>query len=142
MGTYLAKDSEINRRWFVVDASGKALGRLASRVASILRGKHRPTYTPHVDAGDFVVVINADKIKLTGNKLKAKFAYSHSGYPGGFRAQPYSTLIEKKPELIIELAVKGMLPKNPLGRAMFGKLKVYSGGKHPHSAQKPEALTI
>lgn len=142
MRTYMAKAQDISRQWYVVDAAGQTLGRLASEVASILRGKHKPTFTPHVDAGDFVIVINADKIQLTGNKLDQKMAYRHSGYPGGFRATSYRTLMEKKPEFVVEKAIKGMLPHNRLGRAMGKKLKVYCGPEHPHQAQKPETWIL
>jgi len=142
MRTHSANPAEVQRRWFVVDAAGQPLGRLASRIAHVLRGKHTPLYTPHVDTGDFVVVINAEKVKLTGQKLDAKFYYKHSGIPGGFRAEPYRQLMARKPEFAIEKAVKGMLPKNPLGRKMHGKLKVYAGETHPHAAQRPEALKI
>lgn len=130
------------RRWFVVDAADQPLGRISSRIATILRGKHRPTYTPHVDTGDFVVVINADKVKLTGDKLDKKFYYKHSGIPGGFRAESARSMMARKPSFAIEKAVKGMLPKNPLGRKMHGKLKVYAGPTHPHTAQKPTVLTF
>lgn len=140
MYTYSAKAADIQRRWFVVDATDKPLGRLASNIAKILRGKHKAVYTPHVDTGDFVVVINASKVKLTGNKLEGKLYQRHSGYPGGFKAEPYRLLIQRKPEFVIEKAVKGMLPKNTLGRKMRSKLKVYAGPVHPHSAQQPEAL--
>ncbi len=130
----------LQKEWFVVDATDKALGRLASDVASVLRGKHKPTYTPHVDGGDFVVVVNAKKVKLTGNKLDDKFWNRHSGIPGGFKADSYRELLAEKPEFIIEKAVKGMLPKNVLGRELFTKLKVYAGADHPHAAQKPSPL--
>ena len=142
MQTHSVKPSEVQRKWFVVDATDKPLGRLASKVAMVLRGKHHAQYTPHTDTGDFVVIINADKVKLTGGKLNTKNYYRHSGIPGGFRAEPYRLLMERKPELAIEKAGKGMLPKNPLGRAMHGKLKVYAGASHPHAAQKPAALAI
>ncbi len=142
MGTYNAKASEVERRWFVVDATEKPLGRLASTIASILLGKNKPIFTPHVDTGDFVVVVNADKVKLTGNKLDHKMYHRHSGAPGGLKSQPYSVLMERKPEFVIEKAVKGMLPKSSLGRKMRSKLKVYAGPTHPHAAQKPEALEI
>ncbi|MBC7075407.1 MAG: 50S ribosomal protein L13 [Syntrophomonadaceae bacterium] len=138
MKTYMAKPKEVERSWYVIDAAGQTLGRLASEVASILRGKHKPTYTPHVDAGDFVIVINAEKIKLTGNKLNQKKYRYHTGYPGGLKEIDYRTLLQKKPEKAIETAVKGMLPKNSLGRKMVKKLKVYKGNEHPHQAQKPE----
>ena len=130
------------RSWWVVDATDKALGRLASEVASRLRGKHKPTYTPHVDTGDFVIVVNASKVKLTGNKLDKKFYNRHSGIPGGFKATSYRDILQDKPTFPIEKAVKGMLPKNVLGREMFGKLKVYATPDHPHVAQKPQVLEI
>ncbi|MBL9112293.1 MAG: 50S ribosomal protein L13 [Myxococcales bacterium] len=131
-----------SRAWFVVDATDKPLGRLASEVARVLRGKHKPTYTPHQDTGDVVIVVNAGKVKLTGQKLDTKFYYRHSGIPGGFRAEAYRDLLDRKPEFPIEKAVKGMLPKNVLGREMLGKLKVYATPDHPHAAQKPQALTV
>ena len=142
--TFQAKPADVvdNRKWFVVDASGQPLGRLASKVASILMGKTKPTFTSHCDTGDFVVIVNADKIKLTGNKLDQKHFYHHSGIPGGFRRESYRHLLERKPELPIEKAVKGMLPKSVLGRQMITKLKVYSSADHPHAAQKPEALAL
>ncbi|MEE8109648.1 MAG: 50S ribosomal protein L13 [bacterium] len=130
------------RKWFVVDASGRVLGRLASRVAAILRGKHKPTFTPHVDGGDHVIVINAERIVLTGKKLEDKVYYRHSGYPGGIKAQTAGELLRKHPERLIEKAVKGMLPKNTLGRAMFKKLKVYAGPDHRHEAQQPQPLQL
>lgn len=135
MSTQFATSSTAKRQWFVVDATDKTLGRLASQIASVLRGKHRPDFTPHADAGDFVVVVNAGLIKLTGNKLHSKFAYRHSGYPGGFRAEAYGSLLQRKPEFVIEKAVRGMLPKTPLGRRLISKLKVYGGAEHPHQAQ-------
>lgn len=143
-GTFAAKPAtaQATRAWFVVDAAGKPLGRLASEIARVLRGKHKPTFTPHVDTGDFVVVVNADKVLLTGNKLDGKFYYRHSGIPGGFRAVAYREVLATKPTFIIEKAVKGMLPKNVLGREMFGKLKVYASPDHPHAAQKPLPLTV
>lgn len=128
------------RAWFVVDAAGKPLGRLASEIARVLRGKHKPTYTPHVDTGDHVVVVNADKVALTGGKLDKKFYYRHSGIPGGFKAVPYRVLLQTKPEFPIEKAVKGMLPHNVLGRQMIKKLHVYATPDHPHAAQKPQPL--
>lgn len=140
MRTFVAKPGEIPRKWFVVDANGQVLGRLASKVAQVLRGKHRPTFTPHVDAGDFVVVINADKIKLTGEKLTKKLYHRWSGIPGGFRSVAARDVLEKKPDFMIRKAVWGMLPKNVLGRQLLTKLKVYSGTEHPHAAQKPEPL--
>ena len=136
--SYMAKAQEVERKWYVVDAADQTLGRLASEVAAILRGKHKPIYTPHVDTGDFVIVINAEKIKLTGNKLSQKIYRHHSGYPGGLKEIDYRTLLQKRPEKAIELAVKGMLPHNRLGDKMYRKLKVYKGSEHPHQAQKPE----
>ncbi len=138
MKSYMAKPQEVERKWYVIDATGKPLGRLASEVASILRGKKKPTFTPHVDTGDYVIIINAEKVKFTGNKINQMSYTYHTGYPGGLKQVPYNQLIEKNPEKIIELAVKGMLPKNTLGRQMFKKLKVYSGPEHKHEAQKPE----
>jgi large subunit ribosomal protein L13 len=142
MATQSAKASEIERKWYVVDAAGQPLGRLASKVAHVLRGKHRPEFTPHVDTGDFVIITNAAQIRLTGNKLDGKFYHRHSGYPGGLRSESYGHLLGRKPEFVIERAVKGMLPKNSLGRQMFRKLKVYSEGTHPHVAQKPEPFPL
>ncbi|MFO0550946.1 MAG: 50S ribosomal protein L13 [Polyangiaceae bacterium] len=140
--TYSAKPAEVadQRQWWVVDASEQPLGRLASRIAMVLRGKNKPIFTPHVDTGDFVVVVNADKIKLTGRKLDQKKYVRHSGEPGGFREEAYGKLIERRPELPIVKAVKGMLPKNTLGRQLLTKLKVYAGADHPHAAQKPQPL--
>ena len=142
MGTYSAKESEISRTWYVLDATDQPLGRLASRVASVLRGKHRPEFTTHVDTGDFVIVINAEKVKLTGNKRTDKFAYRHSGSPGGIRGVSFGELADKRPDFLIEKAVRGMLPKNPLGRRQGKKLKVYAGTTHPHVAQKPVPFTF
>ena len=139
MSTYFPK-GEIARKWFVVDASGQTLGRLASRVARILNGKDNPQYTPFIDTGDHVIVINADKVKLTGLKAGKKTYFSYSGYPGGIKAEEYKKRFERKPELVVEEAIKGMLPKNKLGRAMGSKLKVYKGDKHPHAAQKPAGI--
>jgi len=136
--SFMAKPAEIDRKWYVIDAAGQTLGRLSSEVASILRGKHKPIYTPHVDTGDFVIVINASQINLTGNKLLDKKMRWHTGYPGGLKEIDYGTLLQRKPEKIIEAAIKGMLPHNRLGAAMFKKLKVYRGSEHPHQAQKPE----
>jgi large subunit ribosomal protein L13 len=138
----MAKAEEIRRKWYVVDAAGKPLGRLASVVASILRGKHKPIYTPHVDTGDHVIVINAEKVVLTGNKLDQKVYRRHSGWPGGLKETKYRQLLQKSPEKVVELAVKRMLPQNSLGRAMYRKLKVYRGPEHGHQAQKPEVLEI
>jgi large subunit ribosomal protein L13 len=142
MPTVIPKESEIERRWFVVDAQGQVLGRLASRVASILRGKHKPTFTPHLDLGDHVVVINAEKIHLTGRKLTDKVYRWHTGYIGGLREVSAGSLLRSHPERVIEWAVEGMLPKNRLGRAMVKKLRVYRGGDHPHAAQQPTVLEI
>ena len=135
-------DADKSRVWFVVDATDKPLGRLASEIARVLRGKHKPIFTPHVDTGDFVIVVNAGKVKLTGNKLDKKFYYHHSGIPGGFKAEAYRSLLERKPEWPIEKAVKGMLPKNVLGRQMLTKLKVYATPDHPHAAQQPKPLEV
>jgi len=142
MKTFMAKAEEVQRKWYVVDAAGKPLGRLASEVASILRGKNKPIYTPHVDTGDFVIVINAEKVILTGDKLDKKVYRHHSGWPGGLKEIKYRAFLAKSPEKVVEIAVKGMLPHNSLGRAMFRKLKVYRGAEHPHQAQKPEVLEI
>ncbi len=142
MKTYSAKAGEVNRDWFVVDAADKTLGRLASEIAHRLRGKHKPEYTPHVDTGDYIVVINAEKVKVTGAKATDKMYHHHTGYPGGLKSISFEKLIEKSPERVIQGAVKGMLPRNPLGRAMFKKLRVYAGGEHPHAAQQPQALNI
>jgi len=142
MKTYMAKVEEVKRKWYIVDAEGKPLGRLASEVAKILRGKHKPCYTPHVDTGDHVIVLNAAKVELTGKKLDQKIYRHHSLYPGGMKETKYRVLLATKPEKAIELAVKGMLPKNSLGRAMYKKLKVYKGSEHEHQAQKPEVLEI
>lgn len=142
MKTYSVKAGEIERRWFVVDAEGKVLGRLASEIARVLRGKHKPTYTPHLDTGDFVVVINAEKIVVTGKKEEQKTYFRHTGYMGGEKFIPFSRMLEKHPERVIELAVKGMLPKGALGRQMYHKLRVYAGKEHPHQAQQPEPLTF
>lgn len=136
----MAKTGDITRKWYIIDATGKPLGRLATVVATLLRGKHKPTYTPHLDTGDHVIVINADKVVLTGKKATQKMWYRHSMYPGGLKVTPYGKLIKERPEKAIELAVKGMLPHNRLGRSMGNKLKVYSGNAHPHAAQKPEVF--
>jgi len=140
--TYSPKGSDITRQWHVIDASDVVLGRLASQVAVLLRGKHKPIFAPHVDTGDFVIVINANKVALSGNKLEQKRAYRHSGYPGGLRSMSYGELMEKRPERIVEKAVRGMLPKNSLGRQTLRKLKVYAGPDHPHSAQQPVPFEI
>ncbi len=142
MKTYVAKPAEISRKWYVVDAEGKVLGRLASEVASILRGKNKPEFTPFMDAGDFVIVINASKIKLTGNKLDQKLYRYHTGYPGGLKEIKYKDMVANKPEKVIELAVKGMLPKNALGRALYKKLFVYAGPNHEQAAQQPVVLDL
>ena len=142
MKTYSAKAEDIEKKWYVVDAQGQTLGRLASKVASILRGKHKPIYTPHVDCGDYVIIINAEKIHTTGRKLEQKKYYRHSGYPGGLKEVTLRDQLNKFPERVIEAAVRGMLPKNRLGRKMFKKLKVYAGPNHPHAAQKPEPLEL
>ncbi len=140
--TYMAKKGEVERKWYLIDAKDKTLGRLASKIAVILMGKHKPQYTPHVDCGDFVVVINADKVKLTGAKWEKKIYYWHSGYLGGLKSRTAKEMLERKPEFLIYHAVKGMLPKNNLARRMIKKLKVYAGENHPHQAQKPEPIEI
>jgi len=140
--TYTPKPGDVQRDWYVVDATDVVLGRLASQVATLLRGKHKPTFAPHVDGGDFVIVINADKVALSGNKRETKLAYRHSGYPGGLRSVNYGELLEKNPERAVEKAVRGMLPKTSLGRDQLGKLKVYRGAEHPHAAQQPKQFEI
>ena len=142
MQTYMANPDKIERKWYVVDAEGQTLGRLAAEVAKVLRGKNKPEYTPHIDTGDYVVVINAEKIKVTGKKLDQKIYYHHSDYVGGMKETTLREMMAKKPEKVIELAVKGMLPKGPLGRQMYTKLFVYAGPDHKHAAQKPEVLTF
>lgn len=142
MKTFMPKTPEIKRKWYLIDADGQTLGRLSSEVARILRGKNKPIYTPHVDTGDFVIIINAEKIALTGNKLDQKMHRYHSGYPGGLKEIKYRQFIQRTPERVIEVAVKGMLPKNSLGKSMFTKLKVYKGADHKHEAQKPEKLEL
>ena len=142
MKTYTAKPQEVERKWYVVDANGQTLGRLATQVAMILRGKHRPTYTPHVDTGDHVIIINAEKIHLTGKKLQDKKYYRHSGYPGGIKSVTAGEVLQRHPERVIKAAVWGMIPHNKLGRQMIKKLKVYAGAEHPHEAQMPEALVL
>ena len=142
MRTYSPKASELSHEWFVIDATDVVLGRLASHAAALLRGKHKPTFAAHMDNGDFVIIINADKVALTGSKLAQKKAYRHSGYPGGLTATTYSELLEKNPERAIEKAIRGMLPKNSLGDQQLGKLKVYRGATHPHAAQQPKPFTI
>jgi large subunit ribosomal protein L13 len=140
--TFTPKVSEIQRAWYVIDADGLVLGRLATEVARILRGKHRPYFAPHVDTGDHVIVINADKIVMTSNKADGKMAYSHSGYPGGLRSTSYTELLDKKPAELVRRSVRGMIPKNTLGRQMLGKLNVYAGPDHPHAAQQPQPLEL
>jgi large subunit ribosomal protein L13 len=142
MKTFSAKKEEVKRDWYVIDAEGKTLGRLASRIAHRLRGKHKPIFTPHVDTGDFIVVTNAEKIKLTGNKMKNKNYYRYSGYPGGLKVRTAEELLRKKPSELLHHAVKGMLPKNRLGRTLIKKLKVYAGTDHPHQAQQPKPLEL
>jgi large subunit ribosomal protein L13 len=140
--TFSPKPNDVERQWYVIDATDVVLGRLASHVATLLRGKHKPIFAPHVDTGDFVIVINADKVALTGNKLEQKKAYRHSGYPGGLRAVSYGELMDKRPDRAVEKAVRGMLPKNSIARQQLSKLKVYGGDKHPHQAQKPVPFEI
>ncbi|MCX5809379.1 MAG: 50S ribosomal protein L13 [Proteobacteria bacterium] len=142
MKTYFPKEGELIKNWYLVNAEGAVLGRLAAHVAAILRGKTKPTYTPHADTGDFIIVVNAEKVKLTGNKLSQKTYKRHSGYPGGLKVVNAKTMLQKKPEDVIIIAVKGMLPKNSLGRQMLSKLKVYKGAEHPHKAQMPKELEI
>jgi large subunit ribosomal protein L13 len=142
MKTFVAKEHEVDKKWYLVDAGEKVLGRLATEIAVILRGKNKPIFTPHMDAGDYVVVVNADKVILTGNKLEKKIYYRHSGYPGGLKEITAADMLEKKPERLLMLAVKGMLPKNSLGRRQLTKLKIYAGPNHHHQAQKPEKLEI
>jgi len=142
MKTYMANPTKIERKWYVVDATGYTLGRLASEVAKVLRGKNKAIFTPHIDTGDYVIVVNADKIKVTGKKLQQKIYYNHSDYVGGMKETTLKEMLAKKPERVIELAVKGMLPKGPLGRQMYTKLHVYAGPEHDHAAQKPEVLTF
>lgn len=142
MNSYMANPDKVERKWYVVDADGQTLGRLASEVAKVLRGKNKPIYTPHIDTGDYVIVVNADKIKVTGKKLEQKIYYRHSDYVGGMKETTLREMMDKKPERVIELAVKGMLPKGPLGRSMMTKLHVYAGPEHDHAAQKPEVLEI
>lgn len=142
MKTYSAKTGEVNHDWYVVDAEGKTLGRLASEIAHRLRGKHKAEYTPHVDTGDYIVVVNAEKVHVTGKKRTDKIYHRHTGYPGGLKSMSFEHLIDHAPERVIQGAVKGMLPRNPLGRAMFSKLKVYAGETHPHTAQQPQPLQL
>ena len=142
MRTYSPKSGDVQRQWFVIDANDVVLGRLATQAATLLRGKHKPIFAPHVDTGDFVIIINAEKVALTGNKREQKLAYRHSGYPGGLRATTYKDLLEKSPQKAVEKAIKGMLPHNTLGRQMLSKLKVYAGPEHPHQAQKAKPFEI
>ena len=142
MPTYSPKPGDVTRAWHVIDAEDVVLGRLATEVATLLRGKQKPTYAPHVDTGDFVIIVNAEKVALTGNKREQKFAYRHSGYPGGLRKRSFGEMLDTKPERLLEKVVKGMLPKNKLGRAQSKKLKVYAGPEHPHIAQQPQAFEI
>jgi large subunit ribosomal protein L13 len=142
MKTYVAKPTDRERNWLVVDANGRTLGRLATQIADVLRGKRKPEYTPHIDTGDFVIVVNAEKVAVTGNKRAAKLYHRHSGYPGGLRSRTFEQMIERRPEEVIRLAVKGMMPRNRLARKQLTKLKIYAGPDHPHAAQKPEAMEV
>ena len=142
MNSYMANPDKIERKWYVVDAEGQTLGRLSSEIAKVLRGKNKPVFTPHIDTGDYVIVVNAEKIKVTGKKMDQKIYYNHSDYVGGMKETTLKEMMDKKPERVIELAVKGMLPKGPLGRSMIKKLHVYAGSEHNHAAQKPEVLTF
>ena len=142
MNSFMANPAKVERKWYVVDATGYTLGRLASEVAKVLRGKNKPIFTPHIDTGDYVIIVNAEKIKVTGKKLDQRIYYHHSDYVGGMKETTLREMLAKKPEKVVELAVKGMLPKGPLGREMFTKLHVYAGAEHPHAAQQPEALTF
>ena len=142
MKTYTAKAGEVRQDWYVVDAAGKVLGRLAAEIARRLRGKHKPEFTPHIDTGDYIVVVNVDKLRVTGRKAESKVYYRHTGYPGGIYATNFAKLHARHPDRVLKLAVKGMLPKGPLGYAMLRKLKIYADGKHPHTAQRPKALEI
>ncbi|MDP1757282.1 MAG: 50S ribosomal protein L13 [Pseudohongiella sp.] len=142
MKTFSAKPQNVEHNWLLVDAEGQTLGRIATEIATRLRGKHKPEYTPHVDTGDFVVVINAEKVRVTGNKAKDKMYHHHTGFPGGLKSFSFEKLIDRAPDRVLKLAIKGMLPRTPLGRAMFKKLKVYAGNEHPHAAQQPQALQL
>ena len=142
MSTYMANEKAIERKWYIIDAAGKPLGRTAATAAMILRGKHKPTFTPHVDTGDYIIVVNTDKIAMTGRKLDQKIYYHHSGYPGGLKETKYRDLLANKSEFALKKAVRGMLPKGPLGNKMFKKLKVYAGAEHPHAAQQPEVFDM
>ena len=142
MKTFVAKPETVKRDWYIVDAEGKTLGRIATEIAARLRGKHKAEYTPHVDTGDYIIVVNAEKVHVTGKKFTDKMYHAHAGFPGGIKSISFDKLIQRKPEMVIEAAVKGMLPKGPLGRAMFRKLKVYAGAEHAHAAQQPQVLDI
>ncbi len=142
MSTYMARPADVTRKWYVIDAKGKPLGRVAALAATLLRGKHKPIYTPHIDTGDYVIVINAEQVALTGRKLDQKIYFHHSGYEGGLKRTIYRQLMAKKPDFVVEKAIRGMLPHNRLGRAMFKKLKVYRGSEHPHAAQQPEQWEV
>lgn len=142
MKTFSAKPQNVEHNWLLLDAEGQTLGRIATEIATRLRGKHKPEYTPHVDTGDYIVVVNADKVRVTGNKAKAKMYHHHTGFPGGLKSFTFEKLIERSPERVLQRAVKGMLPRTPLGRAMFKKLKVYAGSDHPHAAQQPQTLQL
>jgi large subunit ribosomal protein L13 len=142
MKTFSAKPQNVEHNWLLVDAEGQTLGRIATEIATRLRGKHKPEYTPHVDTGDFVVVINAEKVRVTGNKSKDKMYHHHTGFPGGLKSFSFEKLMDRAPDRVLKLAIKGMLPRTPLGRAMFKKLKVYAGNEHPHAAQQPQALQL
>lgn len=142
MKTFSAKPQDVEHNWLLVDAEGQTLGRIATEIATRLRGKHKPEYTPHVDTGDFVIVINAEKVRVTGNKAKDKMYHHHTGFPGGLKSFSFEKLIDRAPDRVLKLAIKGMLPRNPLGRAMFKKLKVYAGNEHPHAAQQPQTLQL
>ena len=142
MKTTITNEANVTRHWYIIDAKGQTVGRLATRIANVIRGKHKPTFAPHMDMGDYVVIINADKVALSVNKAEQKRAYRHSGYPGGLKSVTYTELLEKNPERAVEKAIRGMLPKNSLGRDQFRKLKVYRGAEHPHAAQQPKTFTI
>jgi len=142
MKTYTAKTAEVQRNWYIVDATDKVLGRLASEIAHRLKGKHKPEYTPHIDTGDFIIVINAEKVRVTGQKTSDKIYYHHTNYPGGIKESSFEKMMQRDPVRPLEMAIKGMLPKNPIGREMFRKLKVYAGNEHPHAAQQPEPLDV
>lgn len=142
VSTFMARPQDVVRKWYVIDAAGKPLGRVAAVAATLLRGKHKPIYTPHIDTGDHVIIVNAERVVLTGRKRQQKIYYHHSGYPGGLKREPYSSLLQRRPEFAVEKAIRGMLPKNRLGRAMFRKLRVYRGPEHPHAGQQPEVWEV